>query len=141
MIDAELLIKTLLDRDTPEGVLILPAIDGIEYPGVFPLMTFAVSVGQAIDNHAPPAGWEATLDLNIIDDDLDDAKALAFAVYDAVWAWADPFSPSVGIVANVGSVNDVGDNSIFTRVSTVEVESKWVTQYAGSFGLTLRPPH
>lgn len=140
MIDAELLIKTLLDRDMPAGATAVPSID-VDVMDVFPMITFHVSVGQAIDNSSPPQGWTVTLDLDVFDDDLDDAKALAFAVYDIVHAWADGFAIPPAIVNDVGYVShdSVEDNSIFTRVLTVDVESKQVTQYAGSFDLILRP--
>ncbi|WP_382307283.1 hypothetical protein [Herbiconiux sp. UC225_62] len=137
MIDAEVLAKKLLDAAVPDGVTVMPDIDADAWDE-FPLVTFRISVGQAVDNHAPPSAWIATLDINILDDDLDDAKALARGLYGAIWEWADPFAGK-NIVEDVGSVNDIEDQSIFTRVATVEVESKWVTQYAGSFSLTLRP--
>lgn len=137
MIDAEVLAYSLLERDQADAT-VRSDID-VEVMDEFPFVSFSIVVGEAIDNHAPPSGWTASLTINIFDDDLDRAKARAHAVYDAVWAWRDPFA-GLGIIPDVGHVSDVADQSIFTRVVTAEVEKKWVTQYAGSFELTVRPP-
>jgi hypothetical protein len=140
MIDAEKLIYDLLTRDLDDGVTVMPAID-VDVMDTLPLVTFHVTVGQAIDNSSPPQGWVVTLNLDVFDDDLDDAKNLSFALYDVVWAWGNGFANPPALIEDVGGVahDSVDDNSIFTRVLTVEVESKRVTQYAGSFELTLRP--
>jgi hypothetical protein len=137
VIDAEVLAYRLLERDQADAT-VRSDID-VTVMDEFPFVSFSIVVGEAIDNHAPPSGWTASLTINIFDDDLDDAKARARAVYDAVWAWADEFA-GLGIIPGVGYVQDVADQSIFTRVMTAEVENKWVTQYAGSFELTVRPP-
>lgn len=140
MIDVDALLYQLLIRDAPDGAEVRPAID-VDALDVFPLITFHVSVGASVDNASPPQAWTVTLDLTIFDDDLDDAKALAFDLYDVVHGWADGFALPPAIIAGVGSVahDSVEDNSIFTRILTLDIESKQVTQYAGSFDLILRP--
>ena len=140
MIDAEAVIYQLLVRDLPDDVTVRPAID-VDAMDVFPMVTFHVNVGQAVDNASPPRAWTVTLDLAVFDDDLDDAKDLSFALYDIVWAWGNGFSAPPAIVDDVGGVShdSVEDNSIFTRILTLDIESKQVTQYAGSFDLILRP--
>jgi hypothetical protein len=137
LIDAEVLAYRLLDRDQDDAT-VKSDID-VTVMDEFPFISFSIVVGQSIDNHAPPAGWVATLNINIFDLSLDAAKARARKVYDDVWMWADPFA-GLGTVDGVGHVSEVADQSIFTRVATAEVESKWVTQYAGSFELLVRPP-
>jgi hypothetical protein len=137
VIDAEALAYGLLERDQSDAT-VRSDID-VTVMDEFPFVSFSIVVGQSIDNHAPPSGWFASLTINIFDLSLDAAKARARRVYDQVWQWADPFE-GLGTIPDIGRVSDVADQSIFTRVATADVEHKWVTQYAGSFELTVRPP-
>lgn len=131
MLNIERLAYLLLTRSLP-GVTVVPDLD-VDSIDRFPLVTFTVTGGQALDLSGPkPAGWLATLSLTVFDDDMDDAIDLAGQVYDAVWSWNDPWA-GLGAIDGVGHVADVDDSAVFTRVNTAQIGALSVTQMAGEF--------
>jgi hypothetical protein len=132
LIDAEALVYTLLTAANP-GKRIVPETD-TDALGELPLWQFNV-LGDGQTGNSEGI-WDVVLDINVFAAGIDAAKAEAKAAYQTVWSWhADPRS---AVVDGVGWVSDVADISMFSRAGTPDLTGHNVSQYAGSFGLTLR---
>lgn len=132
MIDAELLMSTLLNAGKPPGSTVQPEtnLDSIEH---LPLALFDVNGDGQTGNG--PGLWFVTLDLSVIGDGIDQAKTTAGAFYDLVWSWNEPGN---GVVDGVGWVSDVSDISYFSRSPVADVNVRGTSQYDGAFALQLR---
>ncbi|WP_243063187.1 hypothetical protein [Humibacter sp. RRB41] len=132
LLDAEQLVYDLLTRANP-GKRIIPETDS-DSLGDLPLWQFNVlGDGQTFNG---PGEWDIILDINVFGNGIAAAKAEAAIAYQTVWGWAsDPLS---AIVDGVGWVSDVSDISYFSRAGTPDLTGLNVSQYAASFGLTLR---
>lgn len=135
VLDLDLLVYTLLTRSIPD-VPFAPDLD-VDSIGRLPLVTFTVTGGAAVaGSPAPPFAWDASLALSVFGEGIDEARATAGRVYDAVWSWDDPFN-GLGIIDGLGHAAAIDDESLFTRIGTVDIAARSITQYAGSFGLQL----
>jgi hypothetical protein len=132
LLDAEQLVFTLLTTANP-GMRIVPETD-TDALGELPLWQFNILGDGQTGNDT--GIWDVVLDLNVFGAGIDAAKAEAAAAYRSVWAWhSDPLS---AVVVGVGWVSDVSDISLFSRAGTPDLTGHNVSQYSGSFGLTLR---
>lgn len=133
MIDAELLIYTLLMAGAPEGTTVLPETDS-ETLGDLPIWTFyTIGDGQTANG---PGMYDVALELSVFAEGIDAAKGGATILYDLVHSWDT--NPASAVVPDVGWVQSVDDNSLFSRVAAPELTGSNVSQYAGSFALALR---
>jgi hypothetical protein len=132
VIDAELLLYTLLNAGKPPGSTVQPEtdLDSIDH---MPLVLFDVNGDGQTGNG--PGLWFVTLNLSVIDNNLDAVKAVAGALYDLVWSWNDPAN---AVVEDVGWVSSVEDLSYFSRSPIADVNVRGTYQYDGAFALQLR---
>jgi len=136
MLNLELLIYTLLRNGLDESITLAPDLD-VDSIDTFPLVTFTVTGGSAIQgSSSPPGAWDVGVLINIFHDGLAAASQVAAAVYDLVWSWDDPFG-GAGIATGLGHAGEVDDQELFNRAGTVHIDSRSVTQYSGSFNMQL----
>ncbi|WP_378144814.1 hypothetical protein ACFJGV_15155 [Cnuibacter sp. UC19_7] len=133
MIDHDALVWALFTRDTPAGTFIS---NELNLSATTPIATPAViySLANSGQTQNGPGLWTGDLDVQVIGKP-DEAWTLASDLYDAMHAWADE---QTGIIADVGHVQDLDDNTAFSRSSTTQTVGKGVVQYAGSFAVALR---
>ena len=135
LLDDEQLFYFLLSRDKPADSVVSAELD-VDSIDFLPFTTFRVS-GSGQDGNGPGL-WTATLSLTVYIESGDGAFDVCKHWYQKVHGWA---LPGVGILADVGSVEQVEDLSKFSRVvSGLSIIGKHATQYVGSFDLTLRSP-
>lgn len=132
MIDADLLVYTLLAASAPEGVRVTPETD-TEVLGDLPLWQFNLIGEGQVDNG--PGLYSYTLDVSVFAEGLDVTRVQARLAYDLVHRWENP---ATAIVPGVGWVSDIRDVSIFSLQGTPQITGRQVSQYAGSFDLALR---
>lgn len=133
MLNIEQLFFKLLQQSLPD-IEFAPELD-VDSIDRFPFVTFSATGGNALDSSGPkPNGWDCFLSLEVFDDDLDHAIEVAGQIYDAVWSWNDPWG-GTNSVKDLGHVAEIDDQSIFTRVGSVAIGSRSITQLAGSFTL------
>lgn len=133
MLNTEKLIYMLLKRGLHD-VAVIPELDVTSIDD-FPLVTFSVSGGNAVlGSSSPPKAWDVVLNLSVFHDDLDAAIDLAGRVYDIVWGWDEAWN-GTGIIDSVGHAAEIEDQSVFSRLGTVAIGNRSVTQLAGGFGL------
>ncbi len=132
LLDAEKLVFTLLTTANA-GKRIVPETDS-DALGELPLWQYNVLGDGQTGNGL--GLWNIVLDINVFANGIDAVKKEARLAYQTVLAWhTDPRS---AVVDGVGWVSDVSDISYFSRAGTPDLTGHNVSQYAGSFGLTLR---
>jgi len=139
LLDGEQVVNALLIRGLPEEIDIAADLD-VNSIDELPCLTYTLNGDGQSENG--PGLFTYTLTLSAFGDGLDQTFALAKAVYACVWSWDQ--DPQLTHVINdetnrlIGWVEDVEDVSSFSRVGSVDMVGKLVTQYVGVFSLTLR---
>lgn len=82
-----------------------------------------------------PGLWSGSLIISTIDRTLSGATALQKTIYGIVTSWA---LPGNGVVDGLGAVESVEDESLFSLSPKSSLIGKDVSQYDGSFGVSLR---
>lgn len=135
MLNIERLVYVVLSQIEPDVLNVAPDLD-IDSIDEFPFMTYSIETGAALDGvQSRPTAWAVQLNLNLFVEGLDEAIDLAGIVYDAVWSWNDVFGSRPGFVEGLGHLTEVDDQSLFSRVSSVVIRGRGITQLAGSFVL------
>jgi hypothetical protein len=125
----------LLRGHLAERVAVAPSIEADAIDDL-PLVTFATSIGAAIDDFdGPPSAWEASTVLNVFATTADEAEALCGVLYDLFRSFNDPWAePRTGLVPDYSIVVEVTDRDGFDLVGSASIPGRNVVQYAGSFG-------
>ncbi|MFD5864357.1 hypothetical protein ACFWGP_05360 [Agromyces sp. NPDC127015] len=135
LIDDEALIYRLFTRDIPPDHYIASEVDVTTWElmpyGRFSCITDGGGNGPGI--------WHTILSVNVFGNGTDEAFAYARELDRIIRNWGDP---GVAVLPGLGSVESAEREQKFTRVGSVEVNGKNVTQYLGTYELTLRyqPP-
>lgn len=132
LLDDELLIFSLLKRDLDPSVMVSAELDVLSIDHL-PLVMFSCRGGDQMGNG--PGLWSSQLVLNVFAEGQDAAHEVCVALYRVVHEWA---LPNGSTVANAGYVTSVMDLSKFSKAPSVSMQGKNVTQYTGSFDLTIR---
>lgn len=132
LVDDERLIFTLLVRDAPEGYTIAAELDIDTIDGL-PFASFAVTGGEQGGNG--PGLWTVYLTVNAFNEGQDATWDMCRVLYRIVHGWGEL---GTGALPGVGYVSSVRDVSKFTRTAAAVLEGKQITQYTGSFALTIR---
>jgi hypothetical protein len=135
LVDDEQLIFALLRRDLASSVGVAAELD-VDSIDSLPFVTFIVTGGDQGANG--PGLWAASLALNVFAQGQDEAWVTARAVYGAVHKWDTPGASILDAAPELGYVSRVTDLNKFSRVGSVEMQGKNITQYLGTFELKIR---
>ena len=131
-VDIELLMVGLLDQALP-GVTVLAETD-VDAVDPLPMVIVRPVTGAMISNGGPGLGWSWLVALSILQKGHQEASDLADRVYGIVHGFED----QQAVMAGVGCVTHVEDNSMPTRTAT-SVTADNLTQYDGAWQLTVTP--
>lgn len=136
LIDSDRLFSRLLDALDIPGAEVAADLDIDSFDDV-PFITHHSLIAQTGN---APGLWSAVLTVNVFLEATDATFGIVRAVYRGIHSWEDPES---GIVPGVGAVESIDrDVEAFTRRGqSVDLNAKSVTQYTGSFELTIRNHH
>lgn len=132
LLDDELMIFTLLKRDLDPSVMVASELD-VDSIDHLPLVTFSIRGGDQMGNG--PGLWSTPLVLNVFAEGQDDTWEVCKALYRIVHEWTIPGNSTI---PNVGYISSLTDLSKFSKDPSVSMQGKNVTQYTGSFDLTIR---
>lgn len=135
LLDDEQLIYALLRRDMAPEVMVAPEVDVTTWD-TLPYATFFCIAEEVASG---PDLWSVLVTYNAFGDGSGEAFELCRSLHAVTHSWA---TPGVAVLPGLGSIEDVTTVSKFSRVGTVTVYGKNVTQYAGSYSLLTRyqPP-
>lgn len=131
-VDIELLMVGLLDQALPD-VTVMAEVD-VDSVDRLPLVIVRPVTGAMISNGAPNLGWSWLVALSILAQGHQAASDLADDVYGIVHGFED----QQAVMAGVGCITHVEDNSMPTRTAT-SVTADNLTQYDGAWQLTVTP--
>ena len=98
-----------------------------------PLVVYTfIGSGQSTNG---PGLWPGSLVVSVMGASLSDATAKMRLVYGVITSWDDPEN---GVVDGQGAVESVEDESLFSLSPKSTIIGKDVSQYDGSFGVSLR---
>lgn len=142
MIDAEVYLATLIQRDTEEDlepdeeVFIAPDLDVNQLAQMPALLWTLTGDGQVANGDGL---WSYTLTLSVYAEGMDAAKKWARFFYNLVHYWDEHTElTELEVDGDTLWVSTVEDIDLPTRQSSADIDGRNVTQYVGSFALALR---
>jgi hypothetical protein len=133
LIDSDRLFQQLLVGIEIPGVTVAADLDVDSFDDV-PFVTHNASIAQSGNSEGI---WTAALTVTAFIEANTESFKTVQALYDGIHAWGE--APWDHIVPGVGAVETIRDVEAFTRVGqAVRMFAKSVTQYTGSFELTIR---
>lgn len=134
-VDAEELLVGLVAASMPTAdVRAAPDVDSVD---VLPLIIVSPGQGQSIGSQRGLA-WEWTTHFSVLAATEEDCSELADKLYEELYKYADSWDPAVGTIAGVGAITNVEDISIFSRTVTTVTPAGGLTQFDGTFAITVR---
>jgi hypothetical protein len=134
-VDAEELLVTLVAASLPEAeVRAAPDVDTID---VLPLIIVSPGQGQSVDSQRG-LGWVWQTHFSVLASEEEAASTLADKLYETIYSYANSWDPTVGRIVGVGAITNVEDISIFSRTVTTVTPAGGLTQFDGTFAITVR---
>ncbi len=137
MINAERLISLLLQAGaaaTEGGAVEIMPTNDVDQLEALPCWIFNVIGDGQVSNGR--GIWTCVLTIVITAESLDEALSSAKRAYDVVWSWAN--DPAATVVPGEGWVGGVDDIDMPSRLASANIPGSNITQYSGSWALTLR---
>lgn len=130
LLNNDRLFQSLLTEIKPAGSEVAADLDVDSFDAV-PFITHNSLIAQ--DRNG--AGlWTVQLNVNLFVGPENPFPTVN-ALYEGIWSWDQPQN---GVVAGIGHVVEVTDGNAFSRLGAAQMLNKVVTQYVGSFRLTVR---
>jgi len=135
LIDSDRLFQHLFAALDIEGATVAADLDVDSFDSV-PFITHRSTISQSGNG---PGLWTAALSVSVFVEATTSTFRVVQDVYRGIHSWD---AHDAGIVPHIGTVETVDrDIEAFTRMGqSVDLNAKSVTQYVGSFELTLRNP-
>lgn len=134
-VDAERLFVALTIRDMPNcEVRAEPDVDAVD---VLPLIIVNPGQGASVEGRRGQA-WVWSPHWSILAATHEECSDLADELLEKIDAWANSWDPAVGTIVGVGAINSIDDISLFARTATSLTPAGGLTQFDGSFSITVR---
>lgn len=134
-VDAEHLLVALTKLAMPDcEVRAEPDVDTVD---VLPLIIVNPGQGQSVENQRGIAWvWQSHFSVLAMGDEA--ASEIADQLLEKIDGWSNSWDPSVGTIPGVGAIVDIDDISIFSRTATSMTPAGGLTQFDGTFAITVR---
>jgi hypothetical protein len=134
-VDAEELFVKVIQGMMPDAEVRAEAdVDAVEH---LPLIIINPGQGQAIGNIKGVA-WLWNTSFAVLAGSDEEASDVSDELYEKLSKISDSWDPTVGMIAGVGAINKIEDISIFSRTATSVTPAGGLTQYDGTFAITVR---
>lgn len=134
-VDAEeLFVKLVAAAMTQCDVRAEPDVDSVEN---LPMIIVSPGQGQAVGSQRGTA-WEWTTHFSVLDATEEEASEVADELYEKLNLMANSWDPAVGMIEGVGAIINVEDISMFSRTVTTVTPAGGLTQFDGTFAITVR---
>lgn len=134
-VDAEQLFVELTRQAMPDCE-VRSAVD-VDAVDVLPLIIVNAGQGQSLENQRGIA-WVWQTHFSVLAETHEGCADIADELHAAVDGWANAWSPDAGRIVGVGAIIDVDDISIFARTATSLTPAGGLTQFDGTFTITVR---
>lgn len=135
VVDAEELFVALTKRGMPDCEVRAQAdVDTVD---VLPLIIVSPGQGQSVENQRGMA-WVWQAHWTVLDSSDVEASEIADRLNEVIDGWANSWSPVAGTIVGVGAISNIEDISIFARTATSVTPAGGLTQFDGTFSITVR---
>jgi len=135
MVDAEELIVKLTERDMPDcEVRAEVDVDAVD---VLPLIIVNPGQGQSVEGQRGIA-WVWQSHFAILAESHEAASEVADRLGEVIDGWSNAWSPDAGRIVGVGAIIHLEDISIFARTATSLTPAGGLTQFDGTYAITVR---
>lgn len=134
-VDAEELLVALTARDMP-GCDVRAEVD-VDAVDVLPLIIVSPGQGTSVEGQRGMA-WVWQSHFAVLANTHEDAAEISDQLQEVIDGWANSWSPDAGRIAGVGAITQIDDISIFARTATSLTPAGGLTQYDGTFSITVR---
>lgn len=134
-VDAEELLVALTTRDMPNcEVRAEVDVDAVD---VLPLIIVSPGQGQSVERQRGMA-WVWQSHFAVLAQTHEEASEIADQLNEVIDSWANSWSPVAGTIVGVGAITNIEDISIFARTATSLTPAGGLTQFDGTFAITVR---
>lgn len=133
-VDMDRLMITLLNRSLPDvGWTVASDVDSALHA---PFGVVNAAQGQMVDH--TNLAWSWVVHISLVHFDQEVLGELADEVYEVIHNYHDSWNPESGMIVGVGAITSVEDISMPTRTATTTTPAGDLTQYDGTFSITVR---
>jgi hypothetical protein len=104
---------------------------------VLPLIIVNPGDGQSVEGQRGIA-WVWQSHFSVLGQTHEQASDVADDLHRVIDSWANSWDPSVGTIAGVGAIINIEDISLFSRTATTLTPAGGLTQFDGTFTITVR---
>lgn len=134
-VDAEELFVKLTKQAMPDCEVRSEAdVDTVD---VLPLIIVNPGQGQSVEGQRG-MGWVWSPHFSVLAQTHEEASDIADQLLEQIDGWANTWSPTAGTIEGVGAITHIDDISLFSRTATTLTPAGGLTQYDGSFSITIR---
>ena len=134
-VDMEQLLVELVTRDMPDcEVRAEVDVDAVD---VLPLIIVSPGQGQSVEGQRGMA-WVWQSHFSVLAETHEQASDVSDRLNEVVDGWANSWSPVAGTIVGVGAITNLEDISIFARTATSLTPAGGLTQFDGTFAITVR---
>lgn len=134
-VDAEELFVKLTAEAMPNCEVRSEAdVDAVD---VLPLIIVNPGQGTSVEGQRGIA-WVWSPHWSILAETHEQAGDLADELLEKIDAWANAWSPTAGTIEGVGAIVNIEDISLFSRSATSLTPAGGLTQYDGTFSITVK---
>lgn len=134
-VDAEHLFVALTSQAMPDcEVRAEPDVDTVD---VLPLIIVSPGDGSSVEGQRGIA-WVWQAHFSVLGNSHEQASDIADDLLEKIDGWANSWDPTVGTIPGVGAITNIDDISLFSRTATSLTPAGGLTQFDGTFAITVR---
>lgn len=135
-VDMDHLMVALLSSSFP--LVDWATASDVDSPERIPFGVVSCANGQMIGSNVSALAFEWVVSISLVHDNQELIADLADEVWETVHNYHDDWKPESGMIVGIGAINKVEDISIFTKSATTTTPAGDLTQYDGTFSITVR---
>lgn len=135
-VDMDHLMVALLSSSFPDADW--ATASDVDSPDRVPFGVVNSANGQMVSNGAAGLAFEWVVGISLVHIDQEVLGDWADEVWETIHNYHDSWKPESGMIVGIGAINSVEDISMFTRSATTKTPAGDLTQYDGTFSITVR---
>lgn len=109
-------------------------VDSVES---LPLIIVSPGQGSSVEGQRGMA-WVWNAHWSVLDETHEGCSEIADRLMEVIDGWANSWSPVAGTIVGVGAITNIEDISIFARTATSVTPAGGLTQFDGTYAVTVR---
>lgn len=135
-VDMDHLMVALLSQSFPDADW--ATASDVDSPERIPFGVVNSVNGHMVSNGGPFLAWEWNVNISLVALDQEMLGDWSDEVWEVIHNYHEAWNPESGMMVGIGAITNVEDISMFTRNATTKTPAGDLTQYDGSFTITVR---